>query len=313
MNKIKATINLRSEETASSYQQGVPLPLWRILLDLFPEYYNGKIHSLVFEFDNENEFYGMLLNLSQLGLDVPYDRASQSLFSAQLTRSYSESDIKSAPLLSPYCVLPVADGGYDQDGNFAIIRNITKRAWGSMGGFLTNVLCCRDEVREKLENSGLKQLKFREMAVMFPEKLPKNHQPIYQLTSDLILPPSSNWLFDNKGHVWKASDPVQRFPHGCLPLERWHIYPEYHYREIDLKIVPEFDFALTHERIGSQEPCRHDFVCSQRFREVLKELKLPTKFSPIRVDSTTWKGGIDGSVHPGYTFAGRTDGPFTLE
>ena len=76
--------------------------------------------------------------------------------------------------------------------------------------------------------------------------------------------------------------------------------------------MPEFDFALTHERIGSQEPCRRDFVCSQRFREVLKELKLATKFSPVRVDDTPWEDGIDGPMYPNYAFANRLQGPFTL-
>ena len=150
------------------------------------------------------------------------------------------------------------------------------------------------------------------MEIRHPAKLPTNHQPIFQLTSDLILPPTRNWLFDNRGHVWKATDVLPSFPYGCLPLEGWHIYPEYHYRSEDLKSVPEFDFALTHERIGSQEPCRRDFVCSQRFREVLKELKLATKFSPVRVDDTPWEDGIDGPMYPNYAFANRLQGPFTL-
>lgn len=76
--------------------------------------------------------------------------------------------------------------------------------------------------------------------------------------------------------------------------------------------MPEFDFALTHERIGNATGNQRDCVCSQRFRAVLKSLDLWTDYSPVRVDDAPWEGGIDAAIHPRYTFAGKPEGPFVL-
>ena len=158
MKLTKANIYLQSSEACSSYQQGVPAELWcRLLLD-FPLNYNTKHSALIFDFENEVQFFDMLSKLKLRGVKVPYDRSALPLFSAQIAREYSDKDIKMAPLLTPYCLHQVSEGGHDAEGNFVLIHKLTKREWGGLGGFFTNVLCCREEVRMKLENSGLKQL-----------------------------------------------------------------------------------------------------------------------------------------------------------
>lgn len=227
-------------------------------------------------------------------------------------RFYSEPELDGAPLLTPYNLSQMGEG-YVKGNRIELgCYSSSVSRWGSQGFWYFNDLCCREDLRMELEAAGLRHLKFDEMEVVYPENFAGSRSRVYRLTSDLILPPTTNWMGDYRANVWKSSDAVTEFPYGSYRFAPLHQFAEPHYRAMDLQSVPEFDFALTHERIGNATGNQRDCVCSQRFRAVLKSLDLWTDYSPVRVDDAPWEGGIDAAIHPRYTFAGKPEGPFVL-
>jgi len=227
-------------------------------------------------------------------------------------RYYSEMELDCATLLTPYNLDQLGEGFVQGNRIELGLYPSSVSRWGSQGFWFFNDLCCREDVRLELEAAGLRHLQFEEMEVVYPENFTGSRSRVYRLTSDLILPPTTNWMGDYRANVWKSSDPVTEFPNGSYRFAPLHQFAEPHYRAKDLQSAPEFDFALTHERIGDSGGCQRDCVCSQRFRAVLKSLGLWTEYSPVRVDDAPWEGGIDATMHPRYTFAGKPEGPFVL-
>ena len=62
-------------------------------------------------------------------------------------------------------------------------------------------------------------------------------------------------------------------------------HPELTYNKDEVEKLGAFDIAMTAERTGINKPCSSRYlVVSQRFREVLRELKVPAVYyTPVRL------------------------------
>ena len=142
-------------------------------------------------------------------------------------------------------------------------------------GFLTPfpAKAVTGELKDQLENAGLEGVEFEPVV---------NGDDIWKLWSSLRLPRCQLPLVDGSGaevepDVWPKFGEKFFDDKGYNP-------PELTYNRNEVEKLGAFDIAMTAERIGGYPHVYRLHVVSQRFREVLNELKVPAvHYAPVRL------------------------------
>lgn len=109
----------------------------------------------------------------------------------------------------------------------------------------------------------------------------KSKRAISALRSDVIMPPALNPLINEAGEVvppntewWCFHDDGGRSPEVLR------------YREAEVRALGNFDIAMTYERVGFRKSAAYRWcIVSQKFREVLKKLKVrAVNYVPVELE-----------------------------
>lgn len=182
-------------------------------------------------------------------------------------RIFDNEELDVAPYLHvvPEDEIAVA-GGHQDDGRiFVKSRSIIKRVpFGRVFGSSTSV--CSDTFRHQLEAEAFSHLVFRD--------LQNAGSVIWQLWSDLHLPQMLNLFFDDND------------PNYGLMINDLFYPPIPRFRTSEFKAVPEFDFAITEDRIGGGAERSRDplLIISQRVRKFLDGLGIKNQYIPIKTE-----------------------------
>lgn len=201
-------------------------------------------------------------------------------FGVRKVRSYSVSEIENADLLC-ICLADAAIGEFGQrtesdvDEERFTVKGGSERSGVSIG-FLSPffAIAVSDEFKEKLECFSLKCVAFE-----------KTDSPtIWKLSSSLVLQRSGTPLVDGLGNFVGADDWAGTWSDKYLD-DGGYEPPEFQYPADVIKNYPEFDVAITSERIGGTKPAAfRRIVVSQRFRIALENLEAGgIRYNPVRV------------------------------
>ncbi len=184
-------------------------------------------------------------------------------------RELETADLDAAPILwgSPVPLI-CRDDGYAPDGSITITgTSLTKRDVGRAG----TRFCCSDKMRQLMEAESFAGLTFDPVQIIGKCKI---STPIWQLTSDIVLPPVLTGAVNEQGqpHDFKPGF------YGCVNDIFWWqvlLYPENLF-----SLVPAFDVARTTEawfikRYPHRQPT---LVFSQRFRQFCLKHKIPMEW-----------------------------------
>ena len=129
------------------------------------------------------------------------------------------------------------------------------------------------ELKNQLEDAELKRVEFEPVV---------NGDDIWKLWSSLRLPRCLLPLVDGSGAEVEPDD-WPEFGEKFFDDEGYSA-PELTYNRNEVEKLGGFDIAMTAERIGGYPHVFRLHVVSQRFREVLKQLKVPAvHYAPVRL------------------------------
>ena len=130
------------------------------------------------------------------------------------------------------------------------------------------------ELKDQLEDAGLEGVEFEPVI---------NGDDIWKLGSSLRMPRSLLPLVDGSG-AQVEPDEWAKFADKHFD-DKGYYPPELTYDKDEMEKLGAFDIAMTAERTGNAKAiCSRCLVVSQRFREVLDELKVPAvRYTPVRL------------------------------
>ncbi len=145
-------------------------------------------------------------------------------------------------------------------------------------------LVVREAAKRKLESVGLTGLCFKLLGTTSADgKWPPGIEPLYQIWGELELPPVKILLCDNAGNVFPSEGNRGPFPAGCLLLDGYIQFPQLQYAAHEVERLGSFDVAHTYERIGSNEPCCHQLVYSQKAIKAFREIGMKVTLKPVLI------------------------------
>ena len=199
---------------------------------------------------------------------IPWDQKDY-IFDPKLSSTWTEKEISSAPLLRLLVNAPIAkqsDGTTQQvDAEILSYCDVSKTTQiGVVMPF--HGIGVAGELGKLLEKESLSGLRFTPGV----DNSGKSKRIISALRSDVIMPPALNPLINEAGEVvppntqwWCFHDDGGRSPEVLR------------YRAAEVKALGDFDIAMTYERVGFRKAAAYRWcIISQRFREVLKKLKV---------------------------------------
>ena len=270
--------------------------LYRQLCDIYPE---GDFHGRGFAFTlpyDEPRTQTLLAVLADHGFQ-PINSAvpgqTRPLYSLSLVREYTTHDFEEAELLRPV-PLVYYDSGWTLDGRVTLIAQtgLDDNDEPYPGGIQPDediaqaqfACVVSSRLRGLLEQSSLTHFAFKDVVIDDPEDI-HLPGPIWQLTSDLILPPLSprNFLTDAYGKVLASGERGvgQTFVReGQTVPDALYEPVEMHYSRAVLDTVGSFDLALAYEWSSSGY-----LVVSSRFYRFCTEAGLKMRWEPVRIDS----------------------------
>ena len=129
------------------------------------------------------------------------------------------------------------------------------------------------ELKDQLEDAGLKRVEFEPVI---------NGDDIWKLWSSLRMPRCLLPLVDQNGAEVEPDDSPE-FGEQYFD-DKGYNPPELTYNRNEVEKLGTFDIAMTAERIGGYPEVFRLHVVSQRFREVLKQLKVTAvHYAPVRL------------------------------
>jgi hypothetical protein len=191
-------------------------------------------------------------------------------------RDYDREDFESAAYLEPRPEVTVAVfTRLNPHGVFEMKTGYMRRFQIGEAGFEVVV---SDALKQKLEKAGLKHLQFVP-AELHGEGAEQYPDPIWQLSSDLVLPPVSPSCCFTDAEGNSVGDPLK----GRTLNEGLYLPTEYHYTRSSLQALGEFDAARVREGMGPHYR-HHPLIVSRRFYQFCVQHKLKMDWIPVRID-----------------------------
>lgn len=219
-------------------------------------------------------------------------------------RVFDNRDFEGFELMKmrPVKVLDEVCMDWNNDGVLRLdYADLKKHGRSGLAFGLQEELAVSERVRKLIEDAGLRHVAFRPTVLKGESRVTPNgpesenllpwsdaaDHPWWELTSDLTLPAVSGRtaLRDAK---WGPVKPD--FSTGCYLAEVDFTVTDLHYARSDLKKLPEFDVAVTHEHWGpgTDPSARFDWqrirVVSQRFYRFVRDHNLAANFWPVHID-----------------------------
>jgi hypothetical protein len=267
---IEFTLFPRKEVSRNKRGSDLPEDVYLSLRDRWPEFSHRSSFkvSLLHDSDELDEILSFLEGKGFSANRQRYPavkRCEQGRFQLKGKRIFDDGELDRAHFLHAVPADQIADeGGHLDDGTlFVKPRSIKKRiALGRIFGSSTSV--CNEALRAQLQDEGFKSLVFRDIhnAGSF----------IYQLWSDLKLPEMRNLFFDE-------GDPdYGRMINDLFSPQLPDFSPQ------DIEALPDFDFAISQERIGGGAERSRDplLIISQRVRKFFDSQGLKVHYTPIK-------------------------------
>jgi len=232
-------------------------------------------------------------------------------FSASIWREYEEKDLRDLPYVHVYCTRQIADSkGPTEDERCIVEANKRLKAKWDFGNIgFRPVYALSTRLKELLEREGMKG--FRPRPVLF-DKPEKAARDLWQLWSDVVMPPCLLPLYDDAGEPTtqdNLADPIEYTDRPRDPGRGVH-YNGGPYREFELcfsgnevAALGDFDVAITRERVGNtRRVAVRALIISQRFRQMLKREKLPgMEHIPVRLlkpGDRLWENPFESMIGP---------------
>lgn len=207
-----------------------------------------------------------------------------------LDRKYSMSDLATARLLMLTGSNYIDDCRWRTESKLSLRFSAACLARSKADTVQTNVpgLILPQRVREALEAQELKGLRFDEVtpiarsSTSAPSVVPWREvcDPWWELRSDIGMPPLSPTM----PRLAEDGSPFTSYESQRLSFSQWP-YTDIvlRYRASDLKDMPPFDLAMTHEHFG-KPPCGEKLIASQRLYQVFRKHKIRAKWSPVVIE-----------------------------
>ena len=206
--------------------------------------------------------------------------ALKEFIDIEYRREFDDGDLSAANYLLPVAQDSVGYGDdRTPDGVLKIDTQYLKKRFRV--GQVAGGIVVPDAVREQLEKQGFKHLKFRQCKVIGDAALDYEDFPIWEITSDLVLPAASpDCKFCDCYGGPEYTDPAK----GCVVDEGLYVPSLFRYRAGDLGSVEPFDVAHTREAIGFKLT-HHPLIVSQRFYQFCKKQKFKLWWYPVLLDA----------------------------
>lgn len=221
---------------------------------------------------------------STYGVDLAQEslitNASRYFFSIRKVREFTESEVNQAPLLQIFAkrfqigswVEPTEEE-YLQ-GLYAV-ENDSKQRTKVRFGFLSPfpAIGVDQGLKEQLERHSLTGLAFRPISVRKNDGVPR--KPIWSLTSSIVLPRTGTRFINQHGYDKEPFDDWSDRWESAFFYDSGYEPPKLGFEQEELDCLGAFDVAVTAERAGNGPKISFpSVIVSQRFREVLSELKV---------------------------------------
>ena len=139
-------------------------------------------------------------------------------------------------------------------------------------------------LREELERRAPIGLQFKPVTVRRKSGTPR--KPIWNLTSSIVLPRTKTRFINKHGHDKEPFDDWSDRWESAYFYDDGYQPPVLEYSQEQLSSVGAFDVAVTAERVGGGPKISFpSVIVSQRFREILAELKIPgVGYIPVAIN-----------------------------
>jgi hypothetical protein len=232
-------------------------------------------------------------------------------FAARIFREYGEKDLRDLPFLFVNCACQIADSkGQTEDERCIVeVNKRLKAKWdfGSVG--FRPVYALSTHLKELLEREGMTGFCPRPVLFDKPEKAARE---LWQLWSDVVMPPCLLPLYDDAGEPTTQDNLADPIEYTDRPRDpgRGVYYNGGPYRDFELcfsasevAALGDFDVAITRERVGiGKRGALRRLIISQRFRQVLMREKLPgMEHIPVRLlklGDPLWENPFESMVGP---------------
>jgi hypothetical protein len=218
-------------------------------------------------------------------------------YSPRRTREYSEEDLDRASFLVLQCPVSIAtqlDGTDEQVEKEVYVAEADEHQrsdvpFGILAPF--HGLCAAESLARQLEQACLGGVSLEPVAFM-RKKRPRNpltlaafvpqkrvSKPLKKLASSYIAPRSLLPVVNEQGY---RVEPNTEWP--CYLDDGGYVPQEFKYNKSDWEFFRTVDIALSYERTGVTKARAFRWcLVSQRFREVMGELKVPgVRYAPVR-------------------------------
>lgn len=205
----------------------------------------------------------------------------EKYFGVRKERTYSEDEISKSDFLYLYfaenAIAEHKQGKADEIG-FLSYQIDGKENKKICFGFLSpyHALAVNSELKEKLIDSNL---------CGFETDLLPRTKNLWKVSSSVLLPPSKTRIVNEQGEDVQPDKDWLNFEFECCYFDDGYIPPEISYLRSDIEKMKSFDVTKTVEITGNHSGGAYPWiVVSQRFRELMKELKISgIKYVPIRL------------------------------
>lgn len=192
---------------------------------------------------------------------------------------YSKTDLDQAQLLHVWCDSYIAELAHPvgiQTVELAATKALKNpRSIGAIRPF-GSVVAVNQSLRDELDHAKLVGLQWTELRARGGKK---DHLSVWRMMSSVVLPDSPIPLKNTYGDPLDGD--IEKGCQYCSPYRE----VELAYDKESMRVLGEFDAALTKEHIGNyMGACFQELVISQRFRAVLESKKLRgIKYTPVRL------------------------------
>lgn len=205
--------------------------------------------------------------------------ARSEFIDIQYNREFDEQDRSGAAYLEVRAEDDVAHGDdRTKAGNLVLESENLHRRFRVAG--VSGKPIVSDYVRQLIQEQRFEHVLFRRCEIVGDEAERFEDFPVWELTSDLTLPPLSP---ECKFCDCYGGDEITNPDKGCTVNDGLYLPVQLRYRSSDLREVGPFDVAHTREAFGFNLSS-HPVVVSQRFYQFSKKEKFRLWWFPIRID-----------------------------